>query len=233
MGWWDALTPGQQRAMMQRFVIQTPVAATPTAPPPTPTPVVIQPRRNKVKKLDIEDFRGTPTESIEAWLSTVQQSVQRHAMLGGETWTSAELEYGVAAHLKGDANKWLVIMSEGLEAEDCTFEYLVSCLRKKYGRRENTWQTQKRLGKREQQPGERGDSFANSLTNIGFGKRVSAEEYLEAFYDGLNNQEAAAHIRTMGPQTLSEAVEFTINGYGEYGEGRKVTSWCSAQRHYR
>ncbi|KAE9076161.1 hypothetical protein PF010_g24011 [Phytophthora fragariae] len=91
MGWWDALTPGQQRAMMQRFVIQTPVAATPTAPPPTPTPVVIQPRRNKVKKLDIEDFRGTPTESIEAWLSTVQQSVQRHAMLGGETWTSAEL----------------------------------------------------------------------------------------------------------------------------------------------
>ncbi|KAE9079248.1 hypothetical protein PF010_g22818 [Phytophthora fragariae] len=37
----------------------------------------------------------------------------------------------------------------------------------------------------------------------------------------------------MGPQTLSEAVEYTINGYGEYGEGRKVTSWRSAQRHYR
>nr|KAE8921193.1 hypothetical protein PF009_g28522 [Phytophthora fragariae] len=233
MGWWDALTPGQQRTMMQRFVIQTPVAATPTAPSPTPTPVVIQPRRNKLKKLHIEDFRGTPTESIEAWLSTVEQAVQRQAMLGGETWTSAELYYGVTAHLKGDANKWLVIMSEGLEAEDCTFEYLANRLRKKYGRRENTWQIQKRLGKREQQPGERVDSFANSLTNIGFGKRVSAEAYLEAFYDGLNNQEAAAHIRTMGPQTLNEAVEFTINGYGEYGEGRKVTSWRSAQRHYR
>ncbi|GMF58574.1 unnamed protein product [Phytophthora fragariaefolia] len=68
------------------------------------------------------------------------------------------------------------------------------------------------------------DALESILTNIGFGKRVSTEAALEAFFDGLNNQEATAHIRAMGLQTLSEAVEFTINGYGEYGEGRKVTN---------
>ncbi|GMF52610.1 unnamed protein product [Phytophthora fragariaefolia] len=143
MDWWDALTPGQQRRMTRRFVIQTPVAATPTAASPTLAPVVIQLRQNKVKKRNFEYFRGTTTESIEAWLATVQQAP----------------------------------------------------------------------------PGERVDSFANSLANIGFGKRVSTEAYLEAFFDGLNNHEAAAHIRTMGSQMLSEAVEFTINGYGDTRAG--------------
>uniref|UniRef100_H3GFB4 Retrotransposon gag domain-containing protein n=1 Tax=Phytophthora ramorum TaxID=164328 RepID=H3GFB4_PHYRM len=186
-----------------------------------------------MKKLDIEDFKGMPSESIEAWLSTVQQAVQRQEMLGGDSWNAVELFYGVTAHLKGDANKWFMTMSDSMDDDDCTFTYLTRKLRKKYGRRENSWQIQKRLGKREQQSGERLDAFAGSLTSIGFGKRVSAESYLEAFYDGLNNQDAAAHIRTLAPQNLGEALEYAIDGYGEYGEGRKITSWRSAKQRYR
>jgi hypothetical protein len=82
--------------------------------------VVVQARGSKLKKLDIEDFKGLPGESIEAWLSTVRQAVHRQAALGGDTWTSAELYYGVTAHLKGNANKWLVVMGEGMTSEDYT-----------------------------------------------------------------------------------------------------------------
>jgi hypothetical protein len=87
-----------------------------------------------VKKLD-----------IEAWLSTVRQAVQRQAVLGGDSWSSIELYYGVMVHLKDNTNKCLVVMSEGMAREDYTFEYLTSQLRKKYGRRENAWKIQKRL----------------------------------------------------------------------------------------
>ncbi|GMF31979.1 unnamed protein product [Phytophthora fragariaefolia] len=137
MDWWVAMTPGQQRSMMIRFVIQPPPVATPvaTATPTAAAPAFVQVHRAKVKKLDIEDFRGTPGESIETWLATVRQAVQRQAMLGGDTWTSVKLYYGVTAHLRRDVNKWL-------------------------------------------------------------------------------------------------ALKYTINGYGEYEEGRKVTSWRGAQRHY-
>jgi hypothetical protein len=235
MGWWDALTPGQQRAMMRRFVVDPPRAAaqTPVVMPAATPPVMVQARSGKPKRLDIEDFHGMPGESIEAWLATVRQAVQHQVVLGNETWTSMELYYGATAHLKGNANKWLVVMSEGMSGEDYTFEYLTGKLRKKYGRRENAWKIQKRLSERAQQPGERLDSFVNSLTNIGFGKRVSMESYLEVFYDGLNNQDAAAHVCTMGPTTLSEALEFAVNAYGEYGAGQKVTSWQAAQRRYQ
>jgi len=140
------------------------------------------------------------------------------------TWTSIELYYGATSHLKRNASKWLVVMSERMSGEGYTFEYLTEELRKTYGRRENAWKIQKKLSQRSQQPGERLDSFVNSLTNIEFGKRVSTESYLEAFYDGLNNQDAAAHVCTMGPTTLGEALEFAVNAYGEYGAGRKVTS---------
>jgi hypothetical protein len=124
-------------------------------------------------------------------------------------------------------------MSERMSGEDYTFEYLTEELRKKYGRCENAWKPQKKLSQRSQQPGERFDSFVNSLTNIGFGKRVSSESYLEAFYDGLNNQDTAAHVCTMGPTTLGEALEYAVNNYGEYGACRKVTSWQKAQRRYQ
>jgi hypothetical protein len=124
-------------------------------------------------------------------------------------------------------------MSKGMTSEDYTFEYLTMQLRKKYGRRVSAWRIHKKLMNRAQQPGERLDSFINSLTNIGFGKRVSTESYLEAFYDGLNNQDAAAHVSTIGPTTLGEALEIAVGAYGEFGAGRKVTSWQGAQRRYQ
>jgi hypothetical protein len=89
MGWWGALTPGQQRSMMRRFLVQPPTAA-----PATPTPqhpIVIQApaaesqRKPHVKSLKIDDFKGQANKSVEAWLATIPQEVERQASLGGET----------------------------------------------------------------------------------------------------------------------------------------------------
>ncbi|KAE9176873.1 hypothetical protein PF002_g28488 [Phytophthora fragariae] len=236
MIWWDALTPSQQRAMMKRFVLQPPTApalpvAAPAAPVTTPsTPVFLQ---KKMKKLLIDNFHGNADESLEAWLATIPQEVQRHLTLGGSTWSTKELYYGVTAHLKGAANKWFIGVSEGIEPDERTLEFITMKMRKKYGRRETGWQIQERLRKRVQQPGERVDAFADSLVNIGFGKRVSAESYVEAFLNGLNNQIAAAQVRNWSVTTLEEAVQAAIETWGEFGEGRKVTDWKEAKQLYR
>ncbi|KAE8959698.1 hypothetical protein PF011_g30342 [Phytophthora fragariae] len=236
MIWWDALTPSQQRAMMKRFVLQPPTApalpvAAPAAPVTTPsTPVFLQ---KKMKKLLIDNFHGNADESLEAWLATIPQEVQRHLTLGGSTWSTKELYYGVTAHLKGAANKWFIGVSEGIEPDERTLEFITMKMRKKYGRLETGWQIQERLRKRVQQPGERVDAFADSLVNIGFGKRVSAESYVEAFLNGLNNQIAAAQVRNWSVTTLEEAVQAAIETWGEFGEGRKVTDWKEAKQLYR
>ncbi|KAE9018634.1 hypothetical protein PR001_g14084 [Phytophthora rubi] len=94
-------------------------AATPTAAPPL-APV----RRHKRKKLWIDDFRSTADESVEAWLATVPQEVQRQPALDGEVWTSEELYYGATAHLKGATSKWLIGISETLDSNERTFEQL-------------------------------------------------------------------------------------------------------------
>ncbi|KAE8911471.1 hypothetical protein PF005_g12515 [Phytophthora fragariae] len=50
-----------------------------------------QPRRTKRKKLLIDDFKGTASESVEAWLATVPHEFSRQKAIGGNTWTSEEL----------------------------------------------------------------------------------------------------------------------------------------------
>ncbi|KAE9197545.1 hypothetical protein PF002_g22718 [Phytophthora fragariae] len=228
MDWWEALTPNQQRAKMKRFLVQPPAA------PPAPQPVVIQapaptpaqerPNRRKMKRLHLEDFKGTTGESVEAWLATIPQEVERQASLGGDTWTAAELYYGVTAHLKEGATKRLITLSENMREEDKNLAYLIKMMRKN--------SASLRLAARVQQPGERLSDFATSLTSIGFGKRVSAESYVEAFINGINNETTATQVRTYEPTTLDEAVQFAEDKCGEFGEGFKVTDWRVAKRRY-
>ncbi|GMF49463.1 unnamed protein product [Phytophthora fragariaefolia] len=388
MDWWDALTLGQQRSMMRRFVLQPPVVSTAVVTP-TP-PVVVQARSSKVKKLDIENFKGMPGEFIEAWLSTsdkpfsirkslevirgrppscrgtlmLQQDdhlrgpVQRFGSMSGmigpltqeklaalepttheitgkfakchtatfahiqqlDLWVydnvqnsdagqmdvvvkalgrayalaansvqelvdadktppsppvtplelvSSELpvvaqminsrrgqlthkfdeamlhnivaEFSELRHEYDLSNKFRQAIKESDKplamfdamwavgdaaskfptlAEFCRgfASYLTSRRRRKYGRSENAWQNQKTLSQRSEQPGERLDSFVNSLTNIGFGKRVAMESYLEAFYDGLNKPKRLRTRAHLQPATLSEALGFTENVYGDRSE---------------
>eukprot|EP00644_Phytophthora_capsici_P003840 jgi/Phyca11/15709/fgenesh1_pg.PHYCAscaffold_15_\ len=233
MDWWDNLTAGQQRSMMKRFLIQPPAAAA-----AAPAPVIVNAPaapvpRQKMKTLNLADFRGTSAESVEAWLATIPQEVERQAGLGGDTWTAEELYYGVTAHLKDAASMWLITMTEDMRPEDKTLSYLVKKMRKKYGRRDNIFKIQQRLAAREQQPGERLSDFAAKLMDIGFGKRVPAESYVEAFLNGINNQTAAMQIRGRDPRTLEDALQYAEDTCGEYGEGFKVTDWRVAKRRYR
>jgi hypothetical protein len=89
------------------------------------------------------------------------------------------------------------------------------------------------LAARVQQPGERLSDYAASLTSIGFGQRVPAESYVQAFINGINSATAALQVRTYAPQSLDEAVQFAEDKCGEYGEGFKVTDWRVAKRRHR
>lgn len=185
-----------------------------------------------MKTLHLEDFYGTTGESIEAWLATIPQEVERQAGLGGDTWTAEELYYGVTAHLKDSAGKWFTTLSETMQDDDKTLSYLVRRLRQKYGSRDNLFKTQQKLAAREQQAGERLSEFAAHLTNIGFGKRVPAESYVEAFINGINNPTTATQVGAYEPQTL-DALQFAEDKCGLYGEGFNVTDWRVAKRRYR
>ncbi|GMF49643.1 unnamed protein product [Phytophthora fragariaefolia] len=232
MDWWDALTPGQQRAMMRRFVVDPPRVLAPATPVATEAAPTSRQRR-KCKQLNLIDFRGKADKSVEAWLPTIPEEVERQRMLGGDSWTAEELYYGVTAHLKDGASRWLTTVSVNMADEDRTFEYLVARLRAKYGRRENMWQIQHRLAKRVQEPGERLQDFAESLSQIGLGKRVPDESYVGAFIAGINNEITATQIRTREPKNLEDAVKFSIDTCGEFGEGLGVTDWREAERRYR
>ncbi|GMF52880.1 unnamed protein product [Phytophthora fragariaefolia] len=200
---WDALTPGQQRAMTRRFGVVSPrvlVPVTPMAAEAAPT----SSQRRKCKQLNLVDFRGKADESAEAWLATIPEEVERQRKLGGDSWTAEELYYRVTTHLKDGTSRWLTTVSVNMADKDRTFEYLVARLRAKYGRRKNMWQIQQRLAKRVQEPGERLQDFAESLSQIGFGKR-----------------------------NLEDTVKFAIDTCGEFGEGLRVTDWREAERRYR
>eukprot|EP00644_Phytophthora_capsici_P013849 jgi/Phyca11/120029/e_gw1.40.109.1 len=122
-------------------------AAPAPAPPiatrgPAPAPVIVNAptipaTRLKVKALPLEDFRGTSGESVEAWLATIPQEVERQAGLGGDTWTAEELYFGVTAHLKDRARTWLTKLTAHMRPEDKTLDFLVRKLRQKYGRRDS------------------------------------------------------------------------------------------------
>jgi hypothetical protein len=234
MDWWEALTPGQQRSMMRRFLVQSPALAAAPAPPVViRAPAPEQQRRPKMKYLNLSDFSGKSSESAEAGLATIPQEVERQAGLGGDTSTAEELYYGATAHLKDAASTWLITLAETMTEQDKTLAYLVRMMRKKFGHREDMFTIQQRLTARVQQPGKRLRDFAASLSTIGFGKRVPAESYVGAFINGINNQITATQVRTYEPRTIDEAVQFAEDKCGEFDEGFKVTDWRVAKRYYR
>lgn len=170
---------------------------------------------------------------MEAWLATIPQEVERQLSLGGDTWSALELFYGATAYLKEDASEWLITLREIMHEEDKNLAYLVKMMRKKFGRRESMFRAQQRLAARRQMPGERLVDYARQLTRIGFETRVPAEYYVDAFINGLNNENVAMIIQTCNPTTLDEAVQFACDKCGEYGEGPTVTDWRVAKRRYR
>ncbi|KAF4137452.1 hypothetical protein GN958_ATG13358 [Phytophthora infestans] len=104
--------------------------------------------------------------------------------------------------------------------------YLEWHLRDTYGSRESAWDVQLRLVQRRQQPGELLQDYANSLTELGTGHPgLTSFLYVDAFARGLNNKISAQAVRTAKPLTLEQAVSFSIENCGKYGEGAEVNNW--------
>ncbi|GMF63806.1 unnamed protein product [Phytophthora fragariaefolia] len=197
MSWRDVMTSDQQRNMAYRLVAATPMAA------PTPQTIVVPVRdqTSRRKDLMVDNFSGKPGESVEAGLARGMEEAKNQEYLGGDTWTAGELFHGAVQYLKGRT-------------------------RSGTSRSRRTWsRATQHLGKRVQQPGERLRDFADSLLGIGFGKRVSAESYVEAFLNGLNNGIMATQARGADPSSLEDADQYAENRCGEYGEGRRITDW--------
>eukprot|EP00644_Phytophthora_capsici_P007134 jgi/Phyca11/16765/fgenesh1_pg.PHYCAscaffold_22_\ len=102
-----------------------------------------------------------------------------------------DLETMDCAHLQGEAGEWLTTLTATMREEDKTLSYLVKKLRK------------------------------NRLRQIGFGKRVPEESYVEAFLNGINNEMVGMQIRGHHPETLDDAVQLAEDASGVYGEGVK------------
>ncbi|GMF31951.1 unnamed protein product [Phytophthora fragariaefolia] len=81
MSWWDVLTPVQQRSLVQRLVDPSPMATQ------TPQTLVVPARETKPcrKELKIDEFRGKPGESVEAWLASVLEEVKNQEHQGGDS----------------------------------------------------------------------------------------------------------------------------------------------------
>lgn len=194
--WWDTLTADQQRAIAIQLITPATMSAA-VAPPPPAAVAVTAPK--KKRNLGLEDFYGNAGENIATWLDEVPQAAQRRLRLYGEEWTSGDLYYGVSDYLKGSARKWFTRMNTQTSPENRTLEYLSQRLRETYGSKEDVWQTQLRLIKRRQQPGERLRDYANSLCDIGAGHRGVADEcYVDAFIRGMHNRVSAQFVRSTG-----------------------------------
>jgi hypothetical protein len=211
--WWEGLSLEQFRAIAASDVLGQ--------------------QHPREKKLNIEDFTGAYDESVEAWLATVHNEVERQQTLDGGQWTSRQQFQGASARLKNKAADWFVNMNARLKPEDRTFVHFVVLLRGAFGSNECLLEVQLRVGRREQQPAERLQDFATNLRGIALGHDVPEECLVDAFISGINSPLMSTHVRVRGPQTLAEAVQVAVKTGGPYGAGYKIKDWRAAERDHR
>ncbi|EGZ05621.1 hypothetical protein PHYSODRAFT_342411 [Phytophthora sojae] len=137
-----------------------------------------------------------------------------------------------------DTDKWLetVILKvhSKTQEQDRNFEHLTTQLTQMYGSHESLYQIQLEMAKRVQQPGERLRDFADSLREIGVAHPDIPEDwYVEAFIRGINNTDWAMVVRIQKPTALSDAAQFAVENFGDYGEGYQVKQWQKAAALYR
>ncbi|KAI9990491.1 hypothetical protein PInf_021519 [Phytophthora infestans] len=165
------------------------------APPPSPAPVIPTVVEQRPKRKKLE---------VEDFAGTAGENVV--------SWLEA---------VKQAQQMQMVTPSEMKNAA-----YLEWHLRDTYGSRESAWDVQLRLVQRRQQPGELLQDYANSLTELGTGHPgLTSFLYVDAFARGLNNKISAQAVRTAKPLTLEQAVSFSIENCGKYGEGAEVNNW--------
>ncbi|KAG1705762.1 hypothetical protein DVH05_003512 [Phytophthora capsici] len=196
-------------------------------------PTVVVVRKHRLK-LDIDDFTGCGEPQIEWWLKAAEQAAERQRVLDGETWAPLEMYYGVSKHLKDDAEKWFCSICTRIPTEDRTFENLATLLKRRFGKHESKLQTQMRITRRVQQPGERLDDYAANRSSIGIvHDNIPDYWYVESFLRGINNEASAMFVRGTKPKTLEDAVRFAVDVCGDYGEGYNMNDWKIAARRYR
>lgn len=201
----------------------------------TPADVLAEsPPTRRRKKLDIEDFSGQPSESAEVWLAVVPREAERQLVLDGVTWNSTELYHGASKHLKGRALRWLTAVDQLEPTHDRTWEWLAARIKSKFGRYGNMYETQLKIARRVQQPGERLQDYSECLRFMGIAHpSIPAYWYLETFLNGINNLHTSTLVRSQNFVSLADAEEYAVQVCGVYGEGLRIDNWRDAVKLYR
>ncbi|OWZ07447.1 hypothetical protein PHMEG_00020159 [Phytophthora megakarya] len=106
--------------------------------------------------------------------------------------------------------------------EDQTFGNLSWMMRDRYMVKRPNPEVVARLRQRRQQRGKSLTEYAQKLREIASSNPVDEEWLVDSFLSGMSNTWCSTLVRGHRPATLNEAVNFTVDQVGEYGEGYGV-----------
>lgn len=117
---------------------------------------------------------------------------------------------------------------------DRTWGWLAARIKSKFGRYGNMYETQLKIARRVQHPGERLQDYPECLRFMGIAHpSIPAYWYLETFLNGINNPHTSTLVRSKNFDSLADAEEYAVQICGVYGEGLKIDDWRDAMKLYR
>jgi hypothetical protein len=191
-----------------------------TAPQPAPVTEIIREYRGP-KKMRLPVFKGLDgTMPISTWLRTVQTEARRQERTLDLRWSCDEIYFEMDSHLEGEALRWYGNAISSLAEE--TDESLARLLRARNGEQRSDPEVVGSLKDRKQMRGEPLVDYAVVLRAIVADRSTGEAWLIDAFLNGMDNQDSATPVRGREPTTLDEAVRFAIRQVGKFGEGHRV-----------
>jgi hypothetical protein len=174
-------------------------------------------------------FKGLDgTMPISTWLRAVQTEARRQERTLGLHWNGDEVYFEMVSHLEGEALRWYGNIISSITDE--TDENLARLLRGRYGEQRSDPEVVGSLNDRKQMRGEPLVEYAAVLRAIVGDRNIGEEWLIDAFLNGMGNQDSATHVRGRQPTTLDEAVRDAIRQVGKFGEGHRVRPWRNRTR---
>lgn len=188
--------------------------------------VVQQVPAPRLKKLRIPKFKGRDEDvTVTAWLKSLQNEVRHQASSMGITWSAHELYDAATALFAGEALEWFSMVDGTLPPDEETIDNLATLMREQYMIARTEPETIAQLNNRVQGRGETLSDFAQNLRRIVAGRGIGEKWLVNAFLNGMSNQQCAMHVRVAlgrGDATLREAIQAAVQHTGEFGEGTRV-----------
>ncbi|KAG6604620.1 Retrovirus Polyprotein [Phytophthora cinnamomi] len=124
-------------------------------------PIVV---REKAKSLKLTKFKGLDDAMpVTMWLKPVRAEVRRQAVTIGVVWQDKQLYHEVAAHLDGEAQRWIATVMETVPENEESISTLANMLRAMYMTQRTSPEVVDLLNARRQMRGETLVEYAQAL----------------------------------------------------------------------